>query len=386
MAIVIQNWARSIARVVPRQERRRWVTSTACTEATLPWITALRQQANQVVGPAIAVTFDPHPLDLLRPERRQPLLTTLDDRARLLHDLGADHVFVLRTTPDLLDLSAAAFFAEVIQGRLSARALTEGINFAFGRGREGNIETLGHLCRAAGLTLALVPPLHWEGSEVSSSRVRAALVGGDVDLAHQLLDRPYQLQGIVGVGQRRGRTLGFPTANLDQPRTLVPGDGVYAARPHDDSGAAWPAAVNVGANPTFGEGSRKIEAHLLGFIGDLYGRTLTLDFLHRLRDTRPFNGVTELVEQLHKDIDDGCGGECHEIQWTRGLFSRRPAMSELSDCTSLKDRVARVVSEEIAPILQMDGAGIEVLDVTDGIVQVRLHGRPAWDVPVRSRR
>jgi riboflavin kinase/FMN adenylyltransferase len=268
-------------------------------------IAALRRQAEQVSGPAVAVTFDPHPLDLLRPERRQPLLTTLDDRGRLLHELGADHVLVLKTTPDLLALSAADFFSEMVQGRLAARALTEGVNFAFGRGREGNIDTLDHLCRAAGVTLSLLQPLQWEGSEVSSSRVRAALVGGDVELAHQLLDRPYRLHGIVGVGQRRGRTIGFPTANLEQASTLVPGDGVYAARAHDDSGAAWPAAVNVGPNPTFGEGARKIEAHLLGFSGDLYGRPLSLDFLHRLRDTRPFAGVAELVAQLHQDIDEG---------------------------------------------------------------------------------
>jgi riboflavin kinase/FMN adenylyltransferase len=266
-------------------------------------IAELRRQATRCGGPAVALTFDPHPLDLLRPDRRQPLLTTLDDRSRLLHELGADHVVVLRTTTELLNLSAAEFFTAVIQEQLGARALAEGTNFGFGRNREGTVETLAELCRAAGLSLSLVPPLTGAGGEVSSSRVRAALVSGDVDLANQLLGRAYRLHGVVGVGQRRGRTLGFPTANLDRPQTLVPGDGVYAARALVEEGNHWPAAVNVGPNPTFGEGARKIEAHLLGFTGDLYGRSLALDFVHRLRDTRPFNGVAELVEQLRQDVD-----------------------------------------------------------------------------------
>jgi riboflavin kinase/FMN adenylyltransferase len=118
-----------------------------------------------------------------------------------------------------------------------------------------------------------------------------------------LLDRPYRLRGTVGVGQRRGATLGFPTANLEKPLTLVPRDGVYAVRAWT-GGTAWPGAANVGPNPTFGEQARKVEVHLIGFSGDLYGQPLAVDFLDRLRDTRPFAGPAELVAQLRRDVDE----------------------------------------------------------------------------------
>jgi riboflavin kinase/FMN adenylyltransferase len=229
-------------------------------------------------------------------------LTTLADRTRLLHDLGADHVLLLHTTPDLLALSADAFFAAVVQKGLAVRALVEGVNFGFGHGREGNIHTLEFLCPAAGIALAVVPPVVEDGQEVSSSRVRAALAAGAVEEAARLLGRPHRLHGTVGTGRRRGQALGFPTANLEQLQTLAPGDGVYAVRAEVD-GAFFPAAANVGPNPTFGEDARKVEAHLIGFHGDLYGRPLAIDFVRRLRDTRPFAGVAELVGQLRHDVE-----------------------------------------------------------------------------------
>jgi riboflavin kinase/FMN adenylyltransferase len=262
----------------------------------------LRERARAVPGPAVALTFDPHPQELLRPGQAPPPLTTPDDRSRLLHEAGADHVLILRATTALLALSAAEFFDQVIRERLDARALVEGVNFGFGHNREGNVETLARLCRPAGLSLTVVPPLVLDGLAVSSSRVRAALLRGDVGEAALLLGRPYRLHGTVGTGRRRGQTLGFPTANLDRPPTLVPGDGVYAVRVLV-AGAVWPGAANVGPNPTFGENARKVEAHLIGFSGDLYGQPVAVDFVHRLRDTRPFGGPAELVEQLRRDVE-----------------------------------------------------------------------------------
>jgi riboflavin kinase/FMN adenylyltransferase len=263
----------------------------------------LRDRARAAGGPAVAVTFAPHPLQLLRPEQFLPLLTTLPDRAALLQEHGADHVLVLRTVPDLLQLSAADFFREVVVGRLNARAQVEGANFAFGRGREGTIDTLADLCREAGVALTVVPPFLLDGVPVSSSRVRSALVRGAVREATDLLGRPYRLRGAVGTGRRRGQTLGFPTANLEGLETVVPGDGVYAVRVHHE-GRDWPGAANVGPNPTFGEQARKVEVHLIGFLGDLYGRPLAVDFLDRLRDTRPFRGADDLVAQLRRDVEE----------------------------------------------------------------------------------
>jgi riboflavin kinase/FMN adenylyltransferase len=263
---------------------------------------SLRTQAQAVRGPAVALTFDPRPLELLRPSLIQPPLTTLAERTRLLQQLGADQVVVLQADLDLLALSADEFFAQVIQERMAARTLVEGVTFGFGKNREGNVGRLAELCQAAGIGLVILPPVCIDGEDVSSSRVRAALAAGDVATATQMLGRLYRLQGTVGVGQRRGRTLGFPTANLNETETLVPGDGVYAVLAHVQ-GTAWPGAANVGANPTFGDMARKVEVHLLGFEGDLYGQPLAVDFVQRLRDTRPFAGVEDLKAQLRADVE-----------------------------------------------------------------------------------
>jgi riboflavin kinase/FMN adenylyltransferase len=262
----------------------------------------LRRRAAAAGGPAVAVTLDPHPLQLLRPERFLPVLTTMPDRVEVLQENGADHVLVLKTTPELLHLSPADFFREVIQGRLEARAVVEGPNFAFGRDRAGTIDTLTELCRIADFTLAIVPPFLLDGVPVSSSRVRSALVRGDVAEATRLLGRPYRLRGTVGTGQRRGQTIGFPTANLEGVETVLPGDGVYAVRVRLQ-GRAWPGAANLGPNPTFAEQARKLEVHVIGFHGDVYGQPLAIDFVERLRDTRPFRGVEELVAQLRQDVE-----------------------------------------------------------------------------------
>jgi riboflavin kinase/FMN adenylyltransferase len=258
--------------------------------------------AESIGGPAVAVTFDPHPIALLAPDRLLPLLTTPADRAELLQAAGADHVVVLRTTPELLRLDAVEFLDRILGSALEARAVIEGFNFRFGRGRTGDLEFLGSWCRRGGIRFAVLARQAVDCAVVSSSRVRTALESGDVKLAARLLGRSYRLRGIVGVGAKRGRTLGFPTANLTSPATLVPGDGVYAVRVQLDDGVTWPAAANIGPNPTFGEQARKLEAHLLGFEGDLYGQPLAVDFIARLRDTRPFAGAAELVEQLRVDV------------------------------------------------------------------------------------
>ncbi|MGL4553395.1 MAG: riboflavin biosynthesis protein RibF [Gemmataceae bacterium] len=247
--------------------------------------------------PAVVVTFDPHPLALLRPGSAPPLLTTPEDRAALLQRLGADHVITLRTTPELLRLSAAAFFGGLMVEKLAARAAAEGPNFRFGKDREGDVGLLGELCRRHGMTLDVVELERADGTEVSSSLIRAALLDGRLAEANAALGRRYAITGVVEAGERRGRRLGFPTANLGDVRTVVPGEGVYAAR-----ALGRPAAVNVGPNPTFGGHVPKIEAHLIGFDGDLYGRPLTLEFVSRLRDTRRFGSVEELRAQLARDV------------------------------------------------------------------------------------
>jgi riboflavin kinase / FMN adenylyltransferase len=271
----------------------------------------LCQKAQAVRGPAVVLTFDPHPLKLLHPESFQPVLTTASDRAELLHARGAEHVVLLRTTPALLQLTAEEFFREVVGERMQARILVEGTNFGFGRDRQGNVDTLRELGHQVGIEVVVLAPVKLEDRRVSSSRVREALLRGAVQEATWLLDRPYRLRGTVVTGRKRGRTLGFPTANLEHLETLVPADGVYAVRvtpsvfppsQGGDTGRIWPGAANIGPNPTFGEQAQKVEVHLIGFEGELVGQKLAVDFLDRLRETRTFPSAVELVEQLRLDV------------------------------------------------------------------------------------
>lgn len=265
---------------------------------------ALVSAARELGRPAVAVTFDPPPHVVLHPDPGppRPPLTTLADRAELLHAAGADHVVILRTSPALLALSSEAFFEDVLVRQLGAKAIAEGYDFRFGRNRAGTNATLRSLCETAGLTFAEVAQVAHKGESVSSSRVRAAIVGGDVARAAELLARPYRIMGTVVTGAKRGRTIGFPTANLGDVPTVLPGNGVYAVRATVD-GTMWPAAANVGPNPTFGDDARKIEVHLIGFTGDVYGKPMAVEFVARLRDTRPFGGVQGLIEQLKQDVE-----------------------------------------------------------------------------------
>jgi riboflavin kinase/FMN adenylyltransferase len=261
----------------------------------------LKALASQVAGPAVVFTFDPHPIQILRPERAPPPLTQIERKAKLLGDLGVDAVIACPTDRAILDLTAGEFFDEVIVRDLAARALVEGPNFGFGRKRGGDIRLLEELCNGRGIALEIAEPLRVGEDYISSSRVRALIQAGQVVDAAKLLTRPYRSQGIVVSGERRGSTLGFPTANLADVRTLLPAIGVYAGRALV-ADRSFAAAVNVGPNPTFGEQAFKIEAHLIGFSGSLYGRTIEVEWLERLRDTRPFPSVEALKEQLCQDI------------------------------------------------------------------------------------
>ena len=265
-------------------------------------IAVLREHARAVNGPAVALSFDPHPLQLLAPDKFQPLLTTPANRARLLTCLGADAVVLLRTAPALLRLTAEEFFGRILRQGFEAKALVEGFNFRFGRERAGDLDLLKSLCARDGIALTAVPRFELDGKPVSSSRVRNELLAGDVKEAARLLGRHYEVEGTVGTGAKRGRTLGFPTANIEQVETLLPGDGVYAVRIAAIS-KMLSGAANVGPNPTFGESARKLEVHLLDFDGDLYGKEMTVAFVELLRGTRPFASAAELVEQLRRDVE-----------------------------------------------------------------------------------
>lgn len=264
----------------------------------------LVRRARESDRPAMVLTFDPHPIRLLRPEAEPPSLSTIERKVELLGSVGVDFVVAYPTDRDLLELSPTAFFESIIRERIDAAGLVEGPNFFFGKGRAGNVETLRDLCAAAGLSFEVVSPIVANGDVVSSSRIRGLIAEGRVRQAADLLGHPYRLTGVVGRGAGRGRELGTPTANLASIPTLLPAHGVYVglARldPHDER--THPAAVNIGPNPTFGEDATKVEAHLVGYSGDLYDRPLHVDLLDRLRDVRTFAGVPELEAQIAEDI------------------------------------------------------------------------------------
>lgn len=251
--------------------------------------------------PAVAVTFDPHPIALLKPEAAPPALTTIDHRAELLKRYGVDVTIALPTDRSFLSLTAEEFFDSIVRAKLQAKGLVEGPNFFFGRNRSGNITVLRSLCAAHGLSFDVAPPVTVDEQLVSSSVIRSLLETGDVAHAVRLLGHHYRLSGTVGHGAERGRTLGFPTANLIEVGTLVPANGVYAGWATVDH-VRHPAAIHIGPNPTFAEAGKKIEIHLLDFQGDLYDRTLSVDFVDRVRDVQKFASVEELLAQLNRDM------------------------------------------------------------------------------------
>jgi len=264
-------------------------------------VAALVAEARVLGGPAVVLTLDPHPASVLRPEATPPSLSWTERKAELLGELGVDAVIAYPPDRAMLGLDAKTFFDRVIVGCLAARAMVEGPNFFFGHDRRGNLDVLRRLCEEAGVVLKVAEEVDLQGQIVSSSRVRRLVAEGRIEEANPMLTQPYRIRGVVVRGEERGRRLGFPTANLDRIDTLVPGPGIYAGRAWIDR-RAWPAAVSIGPNLTFGENVPKVEACLSGYEGTLYDRSIEVDFLARLRDIKRFDCVDDLVAQVARDV------------------------------------------------------------------------------------
>jgi riboflavin kinase / FMN adenylyltransferase len=265
----------------------------------------VRAAAERGVPPG-AVTFDRHPVEVLAPGRAPPRLTTLRRKVALLGEVGMRFVLVLRFTRRLSLTSAETFATDVLFGALGARAVLVGADFHFGHKAAGDVALLARLGRPRGIDVVGVPLLGDGGEAISSTRVRAELAGGDVEAAARSLGRPYELRGDVVHGEGRGRALGVPTANLALPaRMALPDSGVYAGH-LDPGGEPLPALVSVGTKPQFGGSRLEVEAHVLDFDGDLYGRRVALSFEHRVRGTQArFDSVDALVARMHEDIRIG---------------------------------------------------------------------------------
>ena len=267
-------------------------------------ISKLVEEARQRGCLAGALTFHRHPEELLSPRSSLLFLTGVDERISLLKEAGIDIIIPLSFTKELADL-AARRFVELLQQYLRMRGLVVGPDFALGKGREGDTAYLGKLGRTMEFSVTVVPPLVIDGEVVSSTAIRKAMARGDMSRVRQLMGRPFSLGGKVVTGTGRGAGLGFPTANMDvSAERALPPDGVYASWAHIN-GHAYPSMVNVGTNPTFGGGRRTVEAYLVDYQGDLYGRELKIDIVARLRDEKKFHNAEELKKQVAEDVRQG---------------------------------------------------------------------------------
>ena len=258
-------------------------------------------------GPVVVLTFEPHPLTVVAPAKAPARLTTLDEKLLYLSNAGADITAVARSEPSLLGLEAEEFVEEILVRLFHPTHIVEGPSFQFGRGRQGNAELLRHMAGDIGCEVHTLEPVNVQIDQgetlmVSSSLIRELVTQGKVRRAGLCLGHPYVLEGRVVEGDRRGHTIGFPTANLEVADKLIPGESVYSgvAVVEDQTFAA---AISVGQTPTFGGSERKIEAHILDFDGDLYGQSLRLEFGRRIRLQRTFESADNLVEQLRRDVE-----------------------------------------------------------------------------------
>ena len=266
-------------------------------------------RARDLGGEAVVYTFEPHPRKVLRPDRAPQLLTTLDQKIELLEEMGIDVAIFEPFDRDFAEIGPETFVREYIHRRVRPMEVYVGYDFRFGRDREGSMRLLTEMGPRLGFSVTIIPEVTIDGRDVNSTRIRELLSRGDVRETARLLGRPFCTRGIIVEGLRRGRTLGFPTANLAPQNEVLPEAGVYAGWTrfvdHGDpaAGTQFPAVTNVGWRPTFDDDTGLVaEAHLIDFEGDIYGRRIDLSFERRLRDERKFPSPEALKAQIQNDV------------------------------------------------------------------------------------
>ena len=263
----------------------------------------LASRARQLGHRSVLVTFEPHPLEVVNPSAAPLLLTVGEEKREVFAESGIDYLAVVPFTPSLARYSAEDFVTHVLRERFRMEYLLMGHDHGFGRNREGDVEVLQALGARDGFRVEVVPPVSLgDGRPISSTAIRRAIAGGDLERASYALGRPYALGGRIVPGASRGRGLGFPTINLapPSPRKLLPPQGVYAVRVQTPGGA-YGGMLNLGPRPTFGDSAVSIEAHLFDAAGDWYGAWVRVDFIARIRDTVRFESPQALIEQLRRD-------------------------------------------------------------------------------------
>ncbi len=270
------------------------------------------RRARDLAGDAVVYTFDPHPRKVLHPDRAPHLLTTLDQKLELLEEAGVDVVVVEPFTADFARTPAESFIREQLNQRIRPMEVYVGYDFHFGRDREGSMRLLTELGPLLGFSVTIIPEVTVDEGDVNSTRIRELLAASRLEEASVMLGRPYTVRGVVVEGDRRGRSLGFPTANLDPENEILPAAGVYAGRlrfldsGEPSRGDVFPAVINVGTRPTFDDSGRIVaEAHLIDFEGAVYGRRVELSFRYHLRAERRFTDVEALKDQIGADVAEG---------------------------------------------------------------------------------
>jgi riboflavin kinase / FMN adenylyltransferase len=276
-------------------------------------IGAAVSRARAMRRPCLLLTFDPHPAEVIRPGSHPAILTSLDRKAELVAELGVDAMCVLPFTQDFMRLSSETFTHTVLVERLHAAQVVVGENFTYGHKAAGNVQTLTVEGRRFGFAVEGIPlaAVDDDAVTISSTYIRACVAAGDMASAGRALGRPHRVDGVVVRGDRRGRDMGYPTANVESPAfTAIPADGVYAGHlvtRDPRSGASrerFPAAISVGSNPTFQGSRRSVEAFVLDYDGDLYGEHVGVEFVERLRPMIAFPDVEALLEAMAKDVSD----------------------------------------------------------------------------------
>lgn len=254
--------------------------------------------------PVVVATFDPHPVRYFAPDAPPFRLTTLDQRQELFAAAGADAMLVIHFGAEVASMSALAWIEQGLVGHLGAVGVVTGEDFTFGKGRSGNAQVLSQEGPRFGLVARAVGPVTLEGEVVSSSRIRDALKAGDCETAARLLTRPFAIRGAVQHGDKLGRTINFPTANLDIGNYLRPRYGIYAVTGRLPDGRVVKGAANIGIRPTFDPPKELLEPHFFDFSGDLYGQEIEVAFHHFLRPEAKFDGLDALVAQMERDCDE----------------------------------------------------------------------------------
>ncbi|WP_267379284.1 bifunctional riboflavin kinase/FAD synthetase [Sphingomonas sp. GC_Shp_6] len=258
-------------------------------------------RARAAGAPAIVATFDPHPVRHFRPDTPPFRLTSLDQRARLFAEAGVDAMIVFHFDAALAALSAEDFVTDRLAGAIGAKGIVTGEDYTFGHAKRGTTAMLADMGVAHGFAAEAVAPVTLDGAPVSSTRIRAMLRGGDMRGAARLLTRPYRIEGMVQHGDKVGRTIGYPTANLDLGRYLRPAYGIYAVRGRLADGRVLAGAANLGVRPSFDPPKELLEPYFFDFSGDLYGQMLEVELVEYLRPEAKFDGLDALTAQMEAD-------------------------------------------------------------------------------------